>query len=52
MLINVHSLLWASLNLLLSLLLLIGVPLIVLTVLYISLDLSLGRQVSQLLEMR
>jgi type VI secretion system protein ImpK len=33
-------------------LLLIGVPLIVLTVLYISLDLSLGRQVSQLLEMR
>ena len=36
----------------LSLLLLIGVPLILLTVLYISFDLSLGRQVSQLLEMR
>jgi type VI secretion system protein ImpK len=35
-----------------SLLLLIGIPLIVLTVLYISFDLSLGRQVSQLLEMR
>ncbi|MCK1784150.1 DotU family type IV/VI secretion system protein [Pseudomonas sp. TNT11] len=35
-----------------SLLLLIGVPLILLTVLYISFDLSLGRQVSQLLEMR
>ncbi|MFS2160537.1 DotU family type IV/VI secretion system protein [Pseudomonas sp. Pseusp122] len=36
----------------LSLLLLIGVPLIVLTVLYISFDLSLARQVSQILEMR
>jgi type VI secretion system protein ImpK len=35
-----------------SLLLLIGIPLIVLTVLYISFDLSLGRQVSQLLEIR
>ncbi|EPJ84403.1 hypothetical protein CFII64_14205 [Pseudomonas sp. CFII64] len=35
-----------------SLLLLIGIPLIVLTVLYISFDLSLGRQVSQILEMR
>lgn len=35
-----------------SLLLLIGIPLIVLTVLYISFDLSLGRQVSQLLGMR
>lgn len=35
-----------------SLLLLIGIPLIVLTVLYISFDLALSRQVSQLLGMR
>ncbi|WP_426143663.1 DotU family type IV/VI secretion system protein [Pseudomonas sp. DWP3-1-2] len=35
-----------------SLLLLIGIPLMVLTALYISFDLSLSRQVSQLLEMR
>jgi type VI secretion system protein ImpK len=34
------------------LLLLIGIPVIVLTVLYISLDLSLARQVSHLLETR